>query len=268
LAAGLKELHEKSGLSGVELARLAGWSQSKVSRIENRLTKPSSDDVRTWAGHTGASEDETVALLNLADDLATIARTWRAVHREGLAAAQRRVAAYEERSTGVTNLETNVVPGLLQVPAYAERMLRGRDASTTHDVREAVAARMNRQAILFDPARTFTFVITEAVALYRPGGADVHAAQAHRLLEMEQLPNVTLGVLPFSSSGDWPVIPSDGWMVFHIPGEVTVLSEAGGGEHLTTDEQEVTTFLHRTEQALEMALTGDAARELIRSAVQ
>ncbi len=265
LAAALKSLHTDSGLSGVELANRTQWSQSKVSRIENRQTKPTPDDVRTWAKHTGASAELTADLLALAADVATMTRSWRAAHRRGLAAAQREVAALEARSSTVINLDTNVVPGLLQVPGYAERILRMRDASTSHDVAEAVAARMNRQAVLFDPTKDFTFVITEGVALYCPGGPSVRSAQASRLMEMLDQPNITLGILPYALADQWPVVPSDAWMIFYKADGVTALSEAGGGDDWTTDEDRISGFVQRTYRALELALSGDAARDLIRS---
>ena len=46
LAAELRELRAAAGLGGIEAGRRAGISQSKISKIENQVLRPSPDDVR------------------------------------------------------------------------------------------------------------------------------------------------------------------------------------------------------------------------------
>ncbi|MET8874201.1 helix-turn-helix transcriptional regulator [Nocardia sp. NPDC004604] len=41
----LRELRLNSGLTGTELAHLAGWHQTKVSKIEYGKTKPTDGDI-------------------------------------------------------------------------------------------------------------------------------------------------------------------------------------------------------------------------------
>ncbi|MFJ8582059.1 helix-turn-helix domain-containing protein [Micromonospora sp. NPDC093277] len=65
LAAQLRDLREEAGLSTTRLAATLGWSQSKVSKIENRHTKPSVSDVQAWTAATNAPNDVTTELADV-----------------------------------------------------------------------------------------------------------------------------------------------------------------------------------------------------------
>ena len=56
--------------------------------------------------------------------------------------------------------------------------------------REAVAARMQRQQVLYDTNRTFEFVTTEAALRIGAAPASVMIGQLDRLGVMSQLPNI------------------------------------------------------------------------------
>ena len=45
-ASALGEIRQDAALTGRALARLCGWHESKVSRIEHAKTAPSADDIR------------------------------------------------------------------------------------------------------------------------------------------------------------------------------------------------------------------------------
>src|SRR6266699_62482 len=50
----LRDLRRDAGLTGRDLAALAGWHSSKVSRIEYGKQSPSEEDIRIWCRHTDA----------------------------------------------------------------------------------------------------------------------------------------------------------------------------------------------------------------------
>ncbi|MEU0506140.1 Scr1 family TA system antitoxin-like transcriptional regulator [Nocardia sp. NPDC005998] len=77
-------------------------------------------------------------------------------------------------------------------------------------------ARMERQKVLRNGARRFTFLI-EAGALYRTvGSAEVMANQMDALIEASQNPRISLGLielygaLPVSGTRAYPVRPRNG----------------------------------------------------------
>jgi hypothetical protein len=55
-AARLRAIREEAGLTGRELAALAGWHGSKVSKIEHNVRAPSAQDVKTWVTHCAAPD--------------------------------------------------------------------------------------------------------------------------------------------------------------------------------------------------------------------
>ncbi|BCJ51811.1 hypothetical protein Asp14428_32860 [Actinoplanes sp. NBRC 14428] len=76
LASRLRELREDAGLSTTRLAAELSWSQSKVSEIENRRTKPSVTDVQAWVTATGASDEVAAELMDVADSIQVASIIW------------------------------------------------------------------------------------------------------------------------------------------------------------------------------------------------
>jgi transcriptional regulator with XRE-family HTH domain len=167
-----------AGLSGRELARAAGLSQSAVSRAERGESVLSLPEVTAWAGATGASEDRRAVLLALAEAAVNEVATFRVRLGSGLAAVQDSVRDLEASARVVRNFQPGIIPGLLQTAGYARRIMAlaaiGHDAS----IGAAAAARLARQETLHNPARSFEFLITEAALRYRPGSPDVPTAPA------------------------------------------------------------------------------------------
>ena len=62
LGSRLRELRRDAGMTGRDLASLAGWHSSKVSRIEYGKQNPSERDIRAWCVHTHA-EDQVPDLI-------------------------------------------------------------------------------------------------------------------------------------------------------------------------------------------------------------
>ena len=68
MAARLRAVRTRAGLSGKDLADARSWAQSKVSRIETGKQMPSRDDIEAWAAVCGVSPEETAELLRLRDE--------------------------------------------------------------------------------------------------------------------------------------------------------------------------------------------------------
>src|SRR5216683_1199944 len=83
LGARLGEIRKDAGLTGRALARLCGWHESKVSRIEHGRTAPSAGDIRAWCEHCGASAGaaDLVASLRAVEGMFI---EWRRMERTGL----------------------------------------------------------------------------------------------------------------------------------------------------------------------------------------
>ena len=67
LAAALKQLRARSGLSAAELGRVLGWTQTRVSRAENGVRRVSLAEAVAWADATSAPDDLRAEVTDLAE---------------------------------------------------------------------------------------------------------------------------------------------------------------------------------------------------------
>ena len=118
LAAVLRGLRAGAGMTTYQLAGAMGWSQSKVTRIENGRTQATAADAEQWAEATGADDSAREELSRLAHSAWTEARSWRASHRGGLAARQREMADLDRSAAGILRL-----PAIGHTGTSAEREL-------------------------------------------------------------------------------------------------------------------------------------------------
>lgn len=199
LAARLRAMRVQAGLSGKQLADAHGWAQSKVSRIERGQQLPSSADLEAWAVSCGARPGMIAELMRMRDE----ARVWRAAFRDtmrnGQEAVQEDYNDLVRESSLIRHFETAYVPGLLQVPAYARRVLA--EMVTLHelaidDVDQAVSARMARQQMLYDPGKRFEFLLAEPVLRWLLVPPAAMRSQLDRLQTVIGLERVRFGVLP------------------------------------------------------------------------
>jgi len=198
LGEALRGLRRAAGLSGEQLASELGVSQSKVSRIELGQSVPAVADVERWAAASRASAEQTAQLLELAEAAGTEAVAWRRGMRRGLVGLQQETATLEASARLIRSFHPVLVPGLLQTPAYAKAVFTAAHPEGRADLAEAVAARMNRQAILYEESRRFEFVLAEAGLRWRLGPTDLLLGQLDRLAVVATLPNVSLGIIPLA----------------------------------------------------------------------
>jgi len=190
----LQRVRVLAGLSGARIAAALGISQSTVSRIERGDSVPSLAQVTAWADAAGAGEERRALVLALAEQAVNEVITHAERLSDGLPFIQDSVHELEATARTLRHFQPCIIPGLLQTAEYARRILAMADPSA--DLGQAVAARMARQAILYDPDRTLEFVLTEQALRYRPGSGDVLTAQLDHLASVATLETVSLGVIP------------------------------------------------------------------------
>lgn len=106
----------------------------------------------------------------------------------------------ERQATEIWQYEVQVMPGLLQTKDYARAVLEAAPRPrVTRTVDEDLALRLERQTLLSGPdAPEFWFVIDEAVLLRSPEDSAVMRGQLEHLIEVAQLSNIILQVLPIA----------------------------------------------------------------------
>ncbi|MEU9245147.1 helix-turn-helix transcriptional regulator [Streptomyces shenzhenensis] len=203
LGAELRTLRTGAGLTSGEAARLVGWHQSKVSRIETGASGVKPADVRLLLDAYGVVEGQLRELLLVlagSEDTAGRHHWWHA-YRGVLPPAYRDFISLESQASAMRTLETLVVPGLLQTPEYARAVTRAAvDRRDDEALDTLVEVRLARQDVLHnDPPLELNAVLDEAVLRREVGGPGVMARQLARLVEAARLPQVRLQVLPFAA---------------------------------------------------------------------
>ncbi len=215
LTAQLREARTAAGLTGAALAeRLgSGWAQPKISKIESGKQLPSEAEVRSWAAATGA---DGARLL----DLRSRALHEYAAYEDRFDAAggadrmQVSIGEAEQAASVVRVYLPNLVPGLLQTPEYARAVITSPggplDAGKSADeVSRMIAARVRRQAILYEPGREIVLLFGEAALHTLVADAETMREQIRHIARLATTTNATIGVVPFRTAA--PVIALHGW---------------------------------------------------------
>ena len=203
LGEALRALRAHAGLSGEQLAKRLGISQSRVSRIELGQQVAPAELVRRWAEVTGAPEKRCAELVGWAESVGSEAVAWRAGMGRGLARLQRGSRELEESAATIRSFEPVLVPGLLQVPEYTRRIFAaGNPQHSSSEIAAAVAARMDRQLRLYEGTARFEFVITEAALRWRVGPPHVMLAQLDRITAIAGLDSVDVRVIALDTELD------------------------------------------------------------------
>ncbi|MGH3796294.1 MAG: Scr1 family TA system antitoxin-like transcriptional regulator [Pseudonocardiaceae bacterium] len=259
----LRRLRKVAGLSGPALAGRLGVSQSHLSRVELGEAVATTELVDQWTRETGASPADRQAAVELAEAVATEFVTWREAHASGLAKRQRDALAAEAAAATVIAYVPALIPGLIQTPEYATCLVAGKYPDR-EDVAEAVAARMQRQVVLYSRDKTLRWVVGEAGLRWRVAPPEIMAAQLDRLVALAADSHLDVRVLPFERTGP----------VWHDHG-FTILADRSDGEPdlvrlelLTglvniTDPAEVAQYHAAYERLADLALRGEDAVALI-----
>ncbi len=202
LGARLRELRTEVGLDGKDLAAKLGWQTSKVSRLQNGKQTPTRADLTAWA-HACEQADAESELQGLRAGLEMKQRhrSWRRQLAGGHRGRQEIAVRQTEHTAMIRGLEVSRIPGLFQTPEYARVIFDAnaefRGIAPTTEA--AVAARMRRQEALYDPEKSFLFLLCEAALYHRSCPADVMAEQLDRLYNLVGQRRVEIGILPFGT---------------------------------------------------------------------
>ncbi|WP_017579385.1 helix-turn-helix domain-containing protein [Nocardiopsis valliformis] len=255
----LREIRRSAGLTGVQLAELLAWSQSKISKIETGRQAPEATEIAAWTRICGR-EDQAADLATRLTELESMWVAWKDQLHHGHSGIQARIANQEKQVRVFRGYEPMLVPGLFQTPDYARAVLESasRKNRSTSDVEDAVQRRIQRQDVLYRRDKSFRYLVSEAALHHRRGDRDTMAAQMDRLITLSRLSNVSFGIIPFDSSP--PYLPNHG---FWIQDETTVVVETISAELTLTHDVEVEQYLHVFQMASSGACFNDKARALL-----
>jgi transcriptional regulator with XRE-family HTH domain len=181
----VQALREHAGLSREELAEVIGYSKHMVASVELGRRMPDAafvEGVDRALGNTGA-------LIRAARHLG---------RQPGLAAWFRKWARLEAAAVVLYTYECRMMPGLLQTEAYLRALCADQlPPMDDEQIEERWAARLARQQLLHErPTTAFGFILEEQLFVRRTGGAGVTRELIDHVLEIAELRNVEIQVMP------------------------------------------------------------------------
>jgi transcriptional regulator with XRE-family HTH domain len=272
LGAELRRLRNGAGLHLDDVAGRLRCSTSKISRLETGKGIPKGADVRELMRIYGVAADpEREMLLRLVRESRT--EGWWESYTEGVSPeryfldAPGRYAALENDAVALRSFDYPILHGLLQTPEYARAVLSAQlPHHSRHEIDQLVELRERRQEALHRPEPLrLTAVVDESGLARTVGGPAVMTAQMHHLLDLMELPNVTVRVLPFAAG--FRRAHMGHFMILEIPaalGSDIVYVEGHAGETFLEVESDVDLYGDVFDDALARSLEPGDSREVVR----
>jgi transcriptional regulator with XRE-family HTH domain len=264
----LRRARLDAGLTQDQVATAMDWSLSKLIRIENGSVGISTNDLRVILQHYKITDEKRVSEL-LALSRAARERSWWSSYNDLVPARLLQLIEYETAAFIARNFQPLLVPGMLQTEEYARVSLRQLDPEMPENRLEAfVEVRMKRQDLLRRPdAPLQFFIMDEAVVRRLVGGEDVMRRQLRRVIEVSEMPNVTVEVVPFTA-GLLQGLQGQ-FLIYEFPDaaddDVLYLEDASRALLSRDDQDEVLSFREKFEELREASLGPEASIEFIRS---
>ncbi|HLI41027.1 MAG TPA: helix-turn-helix transcriptional regulator [Streptosporangiaceae bacterium] len=271
LAAELRKLREQSGLSVTDVAKRLDWQASRLSRLENRQSGISRPDLRRLLDLYQVEDEEYRAYL------AELARKlnergwWQKYAGDVITTGLAELISLEEEARTIRTYEQEVVPGLLQIPEYAQAIFRDTwPLNTAEQVKRKVEIRMERQQVLTrpdPPPPRLSVVLGEGVLRRPAGGREVMLRQLEHLLRLPRdHANVTIQVLPFAAGAHPAMVGSFTMLTFPDPDDLGMVNlESATSALFLEDPAEIRVYdeIWHTLQA--RALSPDDSQAFLRS---
>lgn len=198
----LRRLREARGISREVAGEAIRASHAKISRLElGRVGFKARDvaDLLTLYGVTDKPErDAFLALVQRANEPG-----WWRQYGDVLSSWFETYLGLEQASSIIRTYEVQFVPGLLQTEDYARAVIRLCQLhNSTEEIERRIELRMARQDFLTQPEAPDYWAVMDEAVLRRPlGGRAAQQTQIRHLIEMAELPNITLQIMPFSVGG-------------------------------------------------------------------
>lgn len=237
------------------------FSPSKMSRLENGRRGASKNDVHRLCELYHVRDEQRLRLTKLAAE-----GKQRAWWSSNLPYSD--YVGLEAAAASISDYGLALVPGLLQTPDYARAVVRGSVPTRAPGIgEERVQARIARQRLLSDmSAPSFETVLDESVLHRVVGSPAIMVAQLRRLLEMSQLPKVTIRVVPYDAGAVPSGVNKFVILRFAAPNlaDIVHIEELTSHRYLE-EHDEVETYTMTFRMLADLALGPAASQAMIRA---
>jgi transcriptional regulator with XRE-family HTH domain len=260
LGAILKALRRQRGWTAEQVAERLHFSRSKVSRLETGQRGASTRDINELCDLYRAEEEQRQRMVELAREGKQ--RAW----WQPLNLPYSTYVGLEAEAASIRDYGLGLIPGLLQAPEYARAVVRATQPGLRPEaVEQLVHGRITRQKLLFgEDVPRFEAVVDESVLHRVVGSPAVMRGQLERLLELSELPSVTLRVMPYSAGA----LPAGNNKFIILSFKLHTVSDIVFVETLTADlfledPADVESYRATYETLVRLAADPEATREAI-----
>jgi transcriptional regulator with XRE-family HTH domain len=241
-----------------------GMSTSKLSRLETGHRGASARDINQLCDLYEVDGDQRQRMLELAREGKQ--RAW----WQPLGLPYSTYVGMEAEAASISDYGLGIIPGLLQTPEYARAIVRATLPDLEPEaVEQRVQGRMTRQQLLFrSDGPRFEAVVDESVLHRVVGSPAIMRSQLERLLELSELPSVTLRVIPYEA-GALPAGNNKFIILSFVQPAVpdVVFIEGLTGDLYLDDPAEVETYRATYGTLLRLAADPDVTRATIEAAL-
>jgi len=263
----LRRLREASHITTGEAGQAIRATHSKISRLERGRSGTKQRDVADLLSLYGVTDEtEREGLLTLARQ-ANMPGWWQE-YSDILPKWFELYVGLEKSASIIRTYEVQFVHGLLQTEDYARAVILIANANASSDeIGRRVSLRMRRQQMLTQPDAPELWAVLDEAALRRPpGGPQVMRGQVEHLLEITDLPNVTLQIVPFDTG---PHAAAGGpFTILRFPepdlADLVYLEQLNSALYLDQPE-DVIDYVTVMDQLCVQAETGAASKDVLRA---
>jgi transcriptional regulator with XRE-family HTH domain len=258
----LREIRKDARLTGRQLAALASWHYTKVSKVEHGVTMPSEADLEAWTFHCMA-QSELPDLIATAREIEKAYAELRRLHRAGTAQYQRELLKRVAKGRRFRVFTVNLVPAAFQTASYASTVLGDAAEMLGHpaDIGPTVEARLARARLFRSEGRLYHAVTLQNVLNAAVVPNEVMTEQLRHMLDLQQAPSLRLGIVPVGTRRYMPMCE------FNITDDTEVRVETFSAIVRVTQPREIAVYAKVFDHYARRAVYGSAAAEMIRRAL-
>ncbi|MFF3557767.1 helix-turn-helix domain-containing protein [Streptomyces tsukubensis] len=254
LAEALRDLRKQAGRTQTWLARRCAMSQTKVSNIESGKAAPALLDVELIVEALGIAPAMADRLLDLTRTANTEWQDHWSSRRRGLDKKQNELARLEAVTTEFRFFLLSMITGLLATPDYVRASL----ADVPGDQSKTITKKLERQSVLHEPEKSFTFLLTEQAVRWPLLPPLAMAGQMDRLASVSRIPTVRLGIIPLHGHIDERPLST-----FTVYDRRLATVETGTGALILKDRRDVDAYRKDFDRYERHAVFGEEARALL-----
>lgn len=263
LGAELRRLRREAGLNTRVMAERAGVSNANISFWETGKRLVPLERLTALLDALSVTDDERERVMGLrrkADGPGELT-----TGSTNIGKRLTRLIELERTATRITDVAPLVVPGLLQTGDYARAVFgEGPDTDTK------VALRIGRRDVITRRRNPVEFhALIDSETLVRPvGSPEVMADQLDHLVQMAELPNITIQIVLSTTPGHHPMLAGPFILFEFLTANPIILLEHHRTSAFLWDKESVAAYLSAPEEIKRVAMPADRSLKLLKEIAQ